>query len=357
MENYYVNKDIKNTYRIKCNENREIYLRLDMNENPIGLPYEFIENIKNKINSEFIAMYPNKNELISLISARENIEKECISITNGSDEAIRLIFETFGKKDKDLISISPTFEMYDVYCNIFGLKHVSVSYDEDFNISIDDIVEKINKNTSLVSLLNPNSPIGNVFNRDDVKKIIERAKKFGAIVIIDEAYFYFCPDTYIYFTKEYDNVLVLRTFSKLCSMAGLRIGYVCGNKNLIHYIDNAQSTYNVNSIAILFASELLKKPDLIEGLIKEEKEGHEFLAYELERNGYKYYSAYGNYILFRSKIDANKLIDRMKDRGILIRTYKTGILKDWIRVTTGRKCVMQKFLNSLLEIDGGYDEA
>jgi histidinol-phosphate aminotransferase len=349
---YYVDENIKNLYRVKCHDKRDTYLRLDMNENPEGLPKDFVDYVLKKVTPELISMYPDKSELISLIAKQNNINEDSISVTNGSEEAIRLILETFGEKNKEVITVMPTFELYDVYCKMFGLNHISVSYDENFNIPIDNIIEKVNANTRIVVLLNPNSPIGNVYKENEVIRIIEKALTCNAVVMIDEAYHYFCSKSYIDLVNKYDNVLVLRTFSKLCSMAGARLGYVTGNKEIIHYIDNAQSTYNVNSLAILFAEELLKQPKLMEELIEKEKEGHDYLASKLKDNNYKYYSLCGNYLIFKSKIPPDELINKMKERGILIRAYRTGLIKDWIRVTTGKKEFMERFWKELINIEG-----
>lgn len=283
---YYIDENIKNTYRVKQKESRVGYLRLDMNENPEGLPVGFFNKVINKITPELLAMYPEKENVLSLIAKHENISKECISLTNGSDEAMRFVFETFACKGKKVLTATPTFEMYDVYCNIFGMKHEMVPFDEEFKISVDEILDKIDEDTNIIVLLNPNSPIGTAYSHDQVHAILNKASSMGAIVLIDEAYHYFYDRTLIDFINNYDNVLVIRTFSKLCSMAGARIGFIAGNKELIHYIENAEATYNVNSIGLLFVEEMLKSPHLIEKLQEIERDGREYLVAKLKESNY-----------------------------------------------------------------------
>lgn len=348
---YYVNKNIKDLYRVKFHDERSDVLRLDMNENPEGLPSEFVEEVKKKISPAFIATYPEKDRLAALLAEHNGISADNISITCGSDEAMRLIFQCFGEENKNLLTVTPTFEMYDVYSKMFGMGHETVEYNDDFSLSIDNVLLKIDENTGLVILLNPNSPIGVCWSESDAKKVIEKADENNAIVVVDEAYHYFCESTFMPLIKEYDNLLVLRTFSKLYSCAGLRIGYVSGNKQLIHYIDNAESTFNVNNVAILFAEELLKRPDISSQLVKAEAYGRKWLTDKLTDAGYKVFSAEGNYILFKPHRSSKEIVAELKKADIWVRDYSRGILEGWVRVSTGSVKCMEKFFDELVKVD------
>ncbi len=347
----YVKDTIKNIHRIKPSGSRIQYLRLDTNENPQGLPADFFNEVMKKVTPELLAMYPEKESLLFLLAKHNEIPRECISLTNGSDEAIRLAFEAFGRIGSKLLSVTPTFEMYHVYCNMYGLIHETVPYNDTFQVSAEDIISRIDDNTSMVVLLNPNSPIGTTFCDSEIIKLIQTAAKKEAIVIIDEAYHYFYDKSFINLINDFDNVLVTRTFSKLGSMAGLRIGYIAGNKELIHYINNAQSTYNINSIGILFAEELLKRPDIIKELQEIEQSGRDFLMKELEKEEYNYYCQNGNYVLVKSRRSPTEVASLLKDNNILIKTYGSGILKDWIRITTGSIEVMERFWKVFITVD------
>lgn len=348
---YFVNNNIKNLYRVKFHSEREGILRLDMNENPEGIPIDVFEEIVKKITPEYIATYPFKDPLVNKIAIHNNISNSNISVTAGSDEAMRLIFQCFGETGKNVVTVTPTFEMYDVYSKMFGMNHIMVEYEDDFTIDSEKILKAIDNETGIVILLNPNSPIGFVYNEKAIRKIIEKADEVGAIVVIDEAYYYFNKTTYISLIKEYDNLLVLRTFSKLFSMAGLRIGYVAGNELLIKYVENAESTFNVNNIAILFAMDLLERPQLIEHLVEKELKGRQWLIKQLESVGYRYVSMAGNYILFYPKRESKEIVEMLKKENIWIRDYQSGILKGWIRVSTGAEECMKKFWEAFVKID------
>lgn len=348
---YYVNENIKNLHREKFHNERESVLRLDMNENPRGLPRDFVEEVKKKITPEFLATYPEKDSLTALIASHNDVGSECISITCGSDEAMRLIFQCYGEQKKQLVTVTPTFEMYDVYSKMFGMEHIAAEYDEEFSVSADDIANLIGQNTSIVILLNPNSPIGTVYSEQEVRMIVEKANENDALVVIDEAYHYFYENTFIPLIKEYDNLIVLRTFSKLCSIAGVRIGYSVGNAQLIHYIENAESTFNVANIAILFAEEILKHPEMMEELKGIEHEGHQWLANKLNSAGYRVFSLNGNYLLLKPKRPSGEIISDLKKKGVWVRDYGKGMLAGWIRVSTGNKKCMERFWNELIKVD------
>ena len=350
----YIDNNIKHTHRIYPMQNRGEYLRLDMNENPEGLPKEFVDKVKKKITPEFLSTYPEPNKFINEYAKFINFDSNQITITNGSDQAIRYILQTFGDKINhgEVLTVTPTFEMYDVNCNLLGLKHIAIQYNDDFSIDVDKISSSINDNTNIVVLLNPNNPIGNVYTDAEVKKIIEKAKHHNAIVVIDEAYHYFCKKTFINLINEYDNVIILRTFSKLCSLAAIRLGVVISNSNIIHFLNNLKLTFDVNSIALLFGLELVKNKELFNELIQIEREGRNYIIDELKKHNYYLYYAESNFICFKPK---NKTVNELKElffeNKILVKTYNNTFLKDYIRISTGSKKIMKMFVDALLDLD------
>ena len=120
---YYVNDNIKDLYRVKFHDERAGVLRLDMNENPEGLPVEIVDAVLSKITPEYIATYPEKDRLMELLAEQNGLMYQNVSVTAGSDEAMRLIFHCFGQQGKKLLTVVPTFEMYGVYANMFGMEH------------------------------------------------------------------------------------------------------------------------------------------------------------------------------------------------------------------------------------------
>lgn len=349
---YYVNENIRDLYRVKFHDERAGVLRLDMNENPEGLPRQFFDSVMAKITPEYIATYPEKDRLARLLAEHNGLMCENISVTAGSDEAMRLIFQCFGEQGKKLLTVTPTFEMYDVYAKMFGMKHETIEYKADFTVDITDILQAVDEETGIVILLNPNSPIGSTYEEAAVRKVVEQAASAGAIVVVDEAYHFFYEPTFMPLMKEYDNLLVLRTFSKVFSMAGLRIGYVAGDTALIEFIEKAESTFNVNNIAILFAEEVIRNRELTADLIETEREGRRWLAARLQEAGYKTLAKEGNFVLFLPRKDSQVVVKELKEKGVWVRDYGRGILKGWIRVSTGARSCMERFWEALQEVEG-----
>lgn len=351
---YYVNEHIKNTERVFPEQGRYGKKRYDMNENPEGLPKEFVDGVLKEITPEFLSIYPEPDRFLRKYAkfVGYGVEYENLVATNGSDMAIRYILETFGEEGKDVVTVSPSFEMYWVNCSILGLKHVPVSYESDLSISIDKILAAITDDTRIVVLLNPNNPVGNVYTKEEVERVIAKAKKCGAVVLIDEAYHYFCDTTFLPYALSEDNVIVLRTFSKLMSIAACRLGVVISNPKIIHYIKNGKLTFDANSIALLFAERLTERPDIVEELIRIEREGKRYLLETLEENGYRTKDCAGNFVFIKTKRNPVELTETLREKyDILIHPYRNELLKDFVRVTTGSRESMVQFLEAFFEAD------
>ena len=350
--NYYVNPNISGIVRVFPKQGRAKFHRYDANENPEGLPLAFVESVKKEITPEYLAMYPEPEHFIGKYANYIGVGEENVYCTNGSDHGIRVLLETFGEPGKEVVTVSPTFEIYWVCCSLLGLKHKPVQYNSDYTISIDSILDVMTNETRVVVLLNPNSPIGNLYTDDEVQQVIDKAKQIGAVVILDEAYHYFYDKTFLHFAKEYDNVVLLRTFSKLMSIAGLRVGVIVGHKDLIHWVKNSRLAYEMNTVGLLFAERILEHPEMIEDLIRQEKEGKAFFISELEKRGYWYMDCQGNYVLVKPKHDAHEVSRRLaEEKKTLVHPYGNAMMKEMLRVTVGSVKAMQFFAKVFFEVD------
>ena len=349
--NYYINPNISSTPRVFPKQGRADFHRYDANENPEGLPKDFVDLVLKELTPEYLAMYPEPERFISKYANYIGVDKDNVYCTNGSDHGIRVLLETFGEPGKEVVTVSPTFEIYWVCCSLLGLKHKPVQYEADFTINIDVILDAITSETRVVVLLNPNSPIGNLYSEEEVKSIIDKAKRIGAVVILDEAYHYFYDKTFLHFAIENDNVLLLRTFSKLMSIAGCRVGMVVGHKDLIHWVKNSRLAYEMNAVGLLFAERILEHPEMIEYLVKQEKEGKEFLMDELQKRGYWFMDCHGNYVLLKPKHDAHEVARKLsEEKRTLVHTYGNSLMKNLIRVTTGSRKAMEFFVDVFFDV-------
>ena len=350
--NIHVNPFIKNMTRIFPPQGRYGKLRYDMNENPEGLPKEFVDAVLKEITPEFLAIYPEPDRFLKKYADFVGVKFENLVCTNGSDQAIRYLLETFGEVGKEVVTVAPSFEMYWVNCMLLGYKHVPVAYEPDFSLKIEKVVAAISENTRIVVLLNPNNPVGNVYSDEEFALVQKRAEEVGALVIVDEAYHYFYSKTFLKDALKAPNVLLLRTFSKLMSLAAVRLGVVIGNPELVGYVRNLRLTFDVNSVALLFAERLIEHPEVVDGLIKAQQEGKDWLLQELRDKRYWCRDCLGNFIFVKPNRDAHQIAERLeKGYNILVHPYKNSMLRDYIRVSTGSMAAMQKFLEAFVEID------
>ena len=348
---YYVNGNIEHLYRTSDNMSRKGYLRLDMNENPEGLPKEFVTEVLSKITPEFLSTYPEKQPLTELLADYYSVNTDQIGLFNGSDEAIRLIFESFSKENGRVIATEPTFAMYQVYACMYGLQYTSIKYDTKFNLDFEAFIRAIDQKTNLIFALNPNNPIGSVFTESEMEQIIEKAYSYNAIVVIDEAYHYFYPNSFIDYLKKYNNVIILRTFSKLLSLASCRLGVAISNNKIISILKKSCCSYNVNSIALLFGEEIFSHRELITTLIETQLQGKKYLITEFEERGYEVRAYEGNFIFVKPKLPAQQIARKLLDRKVLVKSYPDSFLKDYIRISTGSYEVMKKFITIFIDLD------
>ena len=349
---YYVDENIKKTNRVFPRQGRYDCLRYDMNENPEGLPKEFVDSVLKEITPEFLAIYPEPDRFLHKYAEFIGASYDNVLTTNGSDMAIRYLLETFGEKGKDVVTVAPSFEMYWVNCSILGLHHVPVPYHPDLTIDIEEILAAITEDTRIVVLLNPNNPVGNVYTEEELQKVVDRTHEVGAVVIIDEAYHYFYDKTFLPYALKGDNVIVLRTFSKLMSIAACRLGVIISNPEIIHYVKNARLTFDANAIALLFAERLLDHPELIEDLSRIEQEGKEYTLATLRAHGYWCRDCRGNFIFVKPKQEAREAARRLEEeKNILVHTYGNELLKDYLRISVGSKEAMERFLTAFFEIE------
>lgn len=351
---YYLNDNVKNLFRIFDQNSRDGYIRMDLNENPVGLSQEFINKVLSQVTPEFVAKYPEQLEFTTKLAKFIGTEVENICLVNGSAEGIRYVIEAYSRVGGKVLSVTPSYAMYDVYCKMYGRESVHVNYDENLVMDVNKIIDAINDDIDLVIVLNPNNPVGDVYSYEDMDNIVAACKKHECTLLIDEAYFYFYPYSFIKYALENDHVLLTRTFSKVFSLAGARLGYVVGQAEEISYVQKLCTPHNVNAFGMLFAQAIMETDGMIKELVEKQLIGKQHLIDTLKEKGYSISAKEGNFIFIKPKnIDASKIVKRMKDeKKILIKVYKdVPNLGDCLRVSIGESEVMDIFIEALEDID------
>lgn len=350
---YWLDKNIENLVRIFDQNERKEYLRLDLNENPGGLPKEFIQATLSEVTPQLIAQYPETFHFTQVLADYIGTDVSNICITNGSAEAIRYIIQAFTSCNGRIVGVVPSYFMFQVYAEMYGRKFIKVPYNSDLSINIDNIEKELTDDTQMLILLNPNNPMGNVYTEEEFQRLLNICQQKEITLLVDEAYHYFYPKTFIKYALKYRRVLVTRTFSKLFSMAGCRLGYVVGDIEDIKYVQKYCTPHNTNAIAMLFAEKIIKTPGMVEDLISRFHEGREYLLNTLDLYGYRHKGEAGNFLFIEPKTNASRIVEKMKtEKKILIKEYpNVGEFGNCLRVSIGEKKYMIKFMKALLELD------
>lgn len=350
---YYLDSKIEHLHRIFDQNERKDYLRLDLNENPGGLPQDFINDVLKDVDQRFISQYPETLEFTQKLAKYLNTDISNICLVNGSSEGIRYIIQAFTSPGGKIVGVVPSYFMFQVYSEMYGRNFIKVPYNDDLTMDVDNIVNSLTDDTQLLILLNPNNPMGNVYSKDEFEKILKAANEKEITVLVDEAYHYFYPETFIDYALNNSHIFITRTFSKLFSMAGCRLGYVVGWADGIKMVQKLCTPHNTNAFAMKFAEKMIEHPTVIDNLIENFKEGRDFLIKTLDENGYKHKGEAGNFLFIKVKTDADVIVKRMKEeKGILIKSYdNVGSFGKCLRVTIGEKKYMEVFTKALFELD------
>lgn len=350
---YYTNNKLVDLVRIFDQNERKDFLRLDLNENPGGLPADFIAKVLSDVTPEFLSQYPETLHFAQVLANFLGTDIEHLCITNGSAEGIRYIIQAFTSENGRVVGVVPSYFMFQVYSEMYGRNFVKVPYNENLEMDVESIIKEMTDDTQLLILLNPNNPMGNVYSESDFERILKVAKEKQITLLIDEAYHYFYKETFIKYALEDTHIFVTRTFSKLFSLAGCRLGYVVGWPEGIKLVQKLCTPHNTNAFAMKFAEAIISDSSVLEKLISDFNAGRDYLINTLDANAYEHKGEAGNFLFIKPKTDAVALVEKMKsEKKILIKSYpNVGKFDTCLRVSIGAQQYMKAFCSALLELD------
>jgi len=321
-------------------------MRLDFNENTVGCSPQVIDAICRLTDSNMISMYPEYSQAQNKIAKHFGVNTEQMVFTNGTDEAISLLVNTFIEPGGELIVMHPSYAMYRFYGELGSAKIVEVDYDakQQLVFDLEELLAKINQNTAAIFLANPNNPTGTAISRGEIIKILDAAPH--AVVLIDEAYVEFADVSVLDLISEYANLVVSRTFSKAYGMAGIRFGCMFSKSENIAWVRKAQSPYSVNAVAVVAACAAVDDSEYLANYVSEVRECRSFVEAEFDRLGIKYFKSSGNFLLFDVGHRAKEIRDQLAMSRVLIRDRSYEI-SGCLRVTIGTKKQMSVFIQEL----------
>lgn len=323
-------------------------LRLDKNENSAGLSPSVIEDMMRGITPHFLAAYPEPASLYRKIAAAHGVDVDHVLITAGSEMAIRYLFEAFLEQDDEIVLLNPSFAMFDVYARLCGATVVPVDFDRDLHVSCDAVLERIGSRTKIVAIANPNNPTGTVMSEDDLLRIVRAGAEHGALVLIDEAYFYFYPQTIAPRCRNHENLVVTRTFSKACGLAGMRLGYALSNPDVIKEMSKLQPIDHANNFALKLGEYMVDHEELVLAYAREVEQGKNLLLGELAAMGLSARGSAANFVLIDVGDRKTEIVERLAVQGILVgHTLRLPFESGYIRVTVGPADQMRAFVAAM----------
>ncbi|MEZ5106300.1 MAG: histidinol-phosphate transaminase [Draconibacterium sp.] len=316
----------------------EAMVFLDANENPFNQPYNRYPD-------------PLQKEVKRRISEILNVPDENIFLGNGSDEPIDLLIRAFCEPGTDnIISIDPTYGMYQVAADINNIEVRKVSLSEDFELQSENLLKEVDDSSKLIFLCSPNNPTGNCLNRE---KMMEVIKNFNGIVVLDEAYIDFAPGkSLLPELKNFPNLVILQTFSKAWGMAGIRLGIAFASTEIIGILNKIKYPYNLNILTQQKALELLKNRDSVEKWIKILMAERKKMTELLKQFPFvvKIYPSDANFLLVKMH-DAKGIYTYLVERGIIVRDRsKIHLCDDSLRITIGTFDENEALLNALKDL-------
>ena len=335
--------------------NRKKIIKLSANESALGIGKK-VQKILKTFDKK-ISKYPDSKfeNLTNVISKEYKCNQNQIICGSGSDEIIQMLCQLFLKKGDEVIVPQYSFLMYRIYAKIVDAK-VIYSKENNFKVSIKEILKKVTKKTKIVFLANPNNPTGTYLTN---KELIELRKKLSSriLLVVDDAYFeYMINKDYtsgLEIFKNKKNVFILRTFSKIYGLASLRIGWGYGNKKIIDELYKIKPPFNVNKIAQVCAIEALKDKEFLKKSVKHNNFWCKKIKKELKKYKINSNKIGPNFFLLNfneCKISAEKVGKKLEDFGIILREMKSYGIKNCLRFTIGNKKENIFFLNKMKSI-------
>ena len=324
----------------------ERIVKLDQNENPYGASLRVQEALA-AYDRYHLYPDPEGQQVRERLAAYTTMPAERILLGNGADELIDLIYLLTIDAGDEVIIAPPTFGVYKSRAELHGAQVVEVPRRSDFGLDLPALERAVGPRTKLITLVSPNNPTGNPASHEQLVRLL----RLGPLVVVDEAYFEFAQRSALPLAREFDNLIILRTFSKWAGLAGLRVGYGIFPTDLMPYLWKIKPPFNVNTAALVAVEATFEDIDWLRSTIMRIKMERGRLYRQLRKlNLLKPYPSQGNYLLCEVlRGDAATVRERLAELGIMVRGYG-GALADYLRITVGRPEDTETLLKALVAI-------
>ncbi|MGC9517074.1 MAG: histidinol-phosphate transaminase [Methanomicrobiales archaeon] len=341
---------------IKYNLKPGTIIKLGSNENPLGPSPKALEAISK--NLQFIHQYPESNieDLKKELAIYCGVRAENIIVGgDGADEILDVLGKTLIEPGDEFIVPIPSYMYYEFTLTIHGAFPVFAKWDVEKNqLDVDSVIDNLSPKTKIIFLCTPNNPTGGIINKKDIETVLDST---DALVVVDEAYIEFSDvSNNVELLNKYDNLFILRTFSKVLGLAGMRIGYGISNKGFIEYMNRVKPVFSLTKLSHIAALATLNDKEYIKKSTALSIESREFLYQSmLKFDNLDIYQSEANYLLVgirKTGLNAEEFAEELLKRGIIVRNCSSfrGLDNYWIRVSVGTLEEDEKFINALKEI-------
>ena len=309
-------------------------IKLNTNENPYGPSPKVLQALKTEA-VETLRLYPdpNSDSLKEAIAGYYQVKPEQVFVGNGSDEVLAHAFPGLLKHSKPLLFPDISYSFYPVYCGLYGIDYETIALTESFDIDLKDY-ERPNGG---IIFPNPNAPTGILLPLEAIKALLQRNTE--SVVVVDEAYIDFGGESAISLVNEYPNLLVIQTFSKSRSLAGLRVGFAVGDSGLIEALERLKNSFNsypIDRLALKGAVAAIEDNDYFETTRQAIIATRKALVDELHDLGFEVLPSAANFVFVRHcHWDAQELAGKLREQAILVRHFKQDRIKQFLRITIG----------------------
>ena len=332
--------------------NIEGMIKLNTNENPYP-PSPAVEKAMKEFDLDSLRLYPDPNSelLINAIAKRYEVNNDQVFVGVGSDDVLAIAFMTFFNSNKPILFPDITYSFYDVWAELFNIPYERPALDDNFNVRTEDYY----KENGGVVIANPNAPTGIKQSEDMLRDIIEHNR--DVVVIIDEAYVDFSGESALSLTKEYDNVLIVQTYSKSRSLAGMRIGYAMGNPELIKAMNDVRFSYNsypMTRLSVAIGAAAIEDEEYFQKTNKMIIDTREWTKKKLTELGFSYGDSMTNFIFVTHRsVNANEIFTKLREKKIFVRHFNSPRIDNFLRISIGTQEEMEKLIEELSIIVGG----
>jgi histidinol-phosphate aminotransferase len=320
-------------------------LRLDFNENTIACS-PAVRDVLSRISAGDLTRYPERESIEANVAEYLRLRPGQLMLTNGVDEAIHVLFQTFLEAGDELLFPVPTYTMYEVYASATDARVVTVQAGDDFAFPYDAMFAAITSQTKVIALANPNSPTGAVITRNQIVALAQRAAH--AIVLVDEAYFHFHGETVLDLLDSIPNLIVARTFSKAYGLAGLRIGVLAGATEHMRWVRRVISPYSVNSVALACIPAALGDAVYLDWYVHEVLASRADFEAALDAAGIRRWPSRANFVLVFIGERHREFVQHMNAAGVLVRDRSNDPgCAGCVRITIGTRDQMRHATEAL----------